>query len=79
MGDRWPWRLIVGIIFATFLTLILVPVLYSLVADLVRFFRRKDPEPEAKDSRESTPSPILVSPLRTGPESEPEVAAAVRS
>ena len=84
-GEQAAWwgpmavAVIVGIIFATFLTLILVPVLYSLVADLVRFFRRKDPEPEAEDSRESTASPILVSPLRTGPESEPEVAAAVRS
>ena len=84
-GEQAAWwgpmavAVIVGIIFATFLTLILVPVLYSLVADLVRFFRRKDPEPETGDSRASTSSPILVSPLRTGPESEPEVAAAVRS
>ena len=84
-GEQAAWwgpmavAVIVGIIFATFLTLILVPVLYSLVADLVRFFRRKDPEPETEDSRASAASPILVSPLRTGPESEPEVAAAVRS
>ena len=84
-GEQAAWwgpmavAVIVGIIFATFLTLILVPVLYSLVAELVRFFRRKDPEPAAEDSRESAASPILVSPLRTGPESEPDVAAAVRS
>ncbi len=84
-GEQAAWwgpmavAVIVGIIFATFLTLILVPVLYSLVNDLVRFFRRKDPEPETEDSRASVASPILVSPLRTGPESEPEVAAAVRS
>ena len=84
-GEQAAWwgpmavAVIVGILFATFLTLILVPVLYSLVDDLVRFFRRKDPEPETEDSRAGTSSPILVSPLRTGPESEPEVAAAVRS
>jgi hypothetical protein len=31
---------IVGIIFATFLTLVLVPVMYSLVDDVTAFFRR---------------------------------------
>ena len=45
-GEQAAWwgpmaiAVIVGILFATFLTLILVPVLYSLVDDLTDFFRR---------------------------------------
>ncbi len=84
-GEQAAWwgpmavAVIVGIIFATFLTLILVPVLYSLVDDLVRFFRRTDARNEAGDSRAGATAPILVPPLPAGPEAEPEVAAAVRS
>jgi multidrug efflux pump subunit AcrB len=45
-GDQASWwgpmaiAVIVGIIFATFLTLVLVPVMYSLVDDVTAFFRR---------------------------------------
>ena len=45
-GEQASWwgsmavAVIVGILFATFLTLILVPVLYSLVDDMSAFFRR---------------------------------------
>jgi len=45
-GDQAAWwgpmaiAVIVGIIFATFLTLVLVPVMYSLVDDATAFFRR---------------------------------------
>jgi MFS family permease len=45
-GDQAAWwgsmavSVIVGIMFATFLTLILVPVMYSLVDDFTAFFRR---------------------------------------
>jgi multidrug efflux pump subunit AcrB len=45
-GDQAAWwspmavAVIVGILFATFLTLVLVPVMYSLVDDVAAFFRR---------------------------------------
>ena len=51
-GDQASWwgsmavAVIVGIMFATILTLILVPVLYSLVDDLTAFFRRYFVAPE---------------------------------
>ncbi len=83
-GEQAAWwgpmavAVIVGILFATFLTLILVPVLYSLVDDLARFFRRSDPESGDADSRPGEAAPILVSPLRARPEAEPEVAAIAR-
>ena len=71
---------IVGIIFATFLTLILVPVLYSVVDDMAQLFRRREPvEAEDEDSRGDARAPILAPPLIPPHESKPEVAAAVRS
>jgi multidrug efflux pump len=51
-GDQAAWwgsmavAVIVGIMFATFLTLILVPVMYSLVDDFSAFFRRHYVAPE---------------------------------
>ena len=84
-GEQAAWwgpmavAVIVGIIFATFLTLILVPVMYSLVDDLARLFRRRDLAREEDDSRTDAGSPILVSPPRTRLDPEPEVAAAVRT
>ena len=82
-GEQAAWwgpmavAVIVGIIFATFLTLILVPVLYSLADDLVGLFRGRE---AVEDGNEQSPtgagSSILVSPLVPRP--EPEVAA-VRS
>ncbi len=84
-GEQAAWwgpmavAVIVGIVFATFLTLILVPVMYSLVDDLARLFRRRKPAREEDDSRADAGSPILVSPPRTRVDPEPEVAAAVRT
>ena len=84
-GEQAAWwgpmavAVIVGILFATFLTLILVPVMYSLVYDLVRIFRRAEPGEPDEDSREEPGFSIVVSPLHPRPESEPEVAAVVRS
>jgi predicted RND superfamily exporter protein len=44
---------IVGIIFATFLTLVLVPVMYSLVDDVSAFFRRHFVTPQEVATSES--------------------------
>ena len=75
---------IVGIMFATFLTLILVPVLYSLVDDFTAFFRsttwfRVD---EAESGSEAVPEGVKR--LETGvpafePAPEPEACARVKS
>ena len=82
-GEQAAWwgpmavAVIVGIIFATFLTLILVPVMYSLVDDFAKLFRRDGAA--AVDSRADAGAVILVPPLIPGSERDPEVAAAVRS
>ena len=83
-GEQAAWwgpmavAVIVGIIFATFLTLILVPVLYSVVDDLARFFRRSEPVGGGvRDSHLDADSAILVSSLIPEPEREGKVAAAV--
>ena len=82
-GEQAAWwgpmavAVIVGIIFATFLTLVLVPVLYSVVSDLARFFRGGDPgERGGRGSRAGAESSIFRSPLVPDPEREGEVAAA---
>ena len=84
-GEQAAWwgpmavAVIVGIIFATFLTLVLVPVLYSVVSDLARFFRGGDPEEGGgRGSRAGAESSILRSPLVPDPEREGKVAAAAR-
>ena len=79
-GEQAAWwgpmavAVIVGIIFATFLTLIVVPVMYSLVDDLVGLFRRARPGEGDEDSQKDPGFSIVVSPLPP-PEREPEVAA----
>ena len=84
-GEQAAWwgpmavAVIVGILFATFLTLVLVPVMYSLVDDLVGLFRRGEAGEDDEDSREEPGFSIVVSPLHPRPESEPEVAAVVSS
>ena len=85
-GEQAAWwgpmavAVIVGIIFATFLTLILVPVLYSIVDDLARLFRRREvAEPEEGGATADTRQSVLVPPPLPSPERESEVAAAVRS
>ena len=61
-GDQAAWwgpmaiAVIVGIIFATFLTLVLVPVMYSLVDDFTRVFKRYFVHPD-DDEEQATPSP----------------------
>jgi multidrug efflux pump subunit AcrB len=58
-GDQASWwgpmaiAVIVGIIFATFLTLVLVPVMYSLVDDVTAFFRRHFVAPEEAEADEA--------------------------
>jgi len=87
-GEQAAWwgpmaiAVIAGIIFATFLTLILVPVMYSMVDDATKFFRRHFVQPEAVEPavpvvsgpRKISPEPVgerepagvFRSPLRTG-------------
>ena len=84
-GEQAAWwgpmavAVIVGIIFATFLTLVLVPVLYSVMSDLARFFRRSEPaEGGARDHADGD-SAILVPPLLPEPEREGKVAAVAPS
>ncbi len=56
-GDQAAWwgpmavAVIVGILFATFLTLVLVPVMYALVDDVTGFFRRLYVAPEEDRAR----------------------------
>ena len=82
-GEQASWwgpmavAVIVGILFATFLTLVLVPVMYSLVDELVGLFRRTRPGEEDEDSREDPGFSIVLSPLPARPAAEPEVAAIV--
>ncbi|MCY3545607.1 MAG: efflux RND transporter permease subunit [Gemmatimonadetes bacterium] len=83
-GEQAAWwgpmavAVIVGIIFATFLTLILVPVLYSVVDDLARLFKRREATvPEKGDPALDGPGSVLMPPAL--PTREPEVAATVRS
>ena len=80
-GEQAAWwgpmavAVIVGIIFATFLTLVLVPVMYSLVDDLVGLFRGTRAADEEEDSRREPGFSIVLSPVPSRPEAEPEVAA----
>ena len=84
-GEQAAWwgpmavAVIVGIIFATFLTLILVPVLYSVVSDLARFFRRNVPGEGAGVPAAAGDSAIPVPPLVPEPEREGRVAAVAGS
>ncbi len=74
-GEQAAWwgpmavAIIAGILFATFLTLVLVPVMYSLVDDATEFFKRHFTRPgtEGGGAADETPSPDARA-------SEPEVA-----
>ena len=81
-GEQAAWwgpmaiAVIAGILFATVLTLILVPVMYSLVDDLADFFRRQfvsdgSTEEPAVDTTEAPTPPVVVD--------EPEPVGAFRS
>ena len=85
-GEQAAWwgpmavAVIVGIIFATFLTLILVPVLYSVVDDLARLFKRREATvPAEGDTPADRRRSALMPPPLPPHEREPDVAAAVRS
>jgi multidrug efflux pump subunit AcrB len=80
-GEQAAWwgpmgiAIIAGILFATFLTLVLVPVLYSLVDDVADFFRRHflgdGEEGEASETR-GRPEPRTVEvPTAPVPDREP--------
>jgi len=65
---------IVGLSFATVLTLVLVPVLYSLVDDFAAFFRRHYTRPEEpKTAEPPVPGPYEPRPAREPREREPVV------
>jgi len=80
-GDQAAWwgpmavAVIVGILFATFLTLVLVPVMYSLVDDVAAFFRRYFVAADEADVRVSDDLPDDVRPgvpvLEEAPSREP--------
>ncbi len=82
-GEQAAWwgpmavAVIVGIIFATFLTLVLVPVLYSLADDLARLFQRSESEVAPADSPRNVPGPVMVPPL-TAPDVDGEAPAVAR-
>jgi multidrug efflux pump len=80
-GEQAAWwapmaiAVIVGLSFATVLTLVLVPVMYSLIDDGVAFFRRHYTQPEDGDDRGtlSGRDPVAVPALVGGtPEREEE-------
>ncbi len=84
-GEQAAWwgpmavAVIVGIIFATFLTLILVPVLYSVTDDLAGLFRRREPargEGEGARARGDSGPSVLAPPVAPLPEREGAAAAA---
>ncbi|MEZ4414316.1 MAG: efflux RND transporter permease subunit [Gemmatimonadota bacterium] len=82
-GEQAAWwgpmaiAVIAGILFATFLTLVLVPVMYSLVDDFSRFFRRHYvATPEAAPEGEG---PTSRSSPERAPEREPEPVGAFRT
>lgn len=91
-GEQAAWwgpmavAVIVGIVFATFLTLVLVPVLYSLVDDMVVFFKRHfSGRREEVDGSlpETDPRPPEIDfpaiPPSLAPAPSPEIAASARS
>ncbi len=80
-GDQAAWwgpmavAVIVGILVATVLTLILVPVMYSLVDDFALFFRRHFVSGDGTEESDVTPEPEH----RTPPREEREPAAVYRA
>lgn len=82
-GEQAAWwgpmavAVIVGILFATFLTLILVPVMYSLVDDFAAFFR-KDFLAEEAESGDGGPGPGSSAPTGRETDTAPEEQARPR-
>ena len=59
--------IIAGILFATFLTLILVPVMYSLVDDMTEFFRKHYTNHEESEVVAGNDAPRPEAPVRGRP------------
>ena len=85
-GEQAAWwgpmaiAVIVGLMFATVLTLILVPVMYSLVDDASDFFQRHFTRAAREEPPITSPPPETDEPSReTEPESEPEGAVVALS
>ncbi len=90
-GEQAAWwgpmavAVIAGILFATFLTLVLVPVMYSLVDDLGDFFRRRftrgagegEADADGSEAGPGAAAPDHPTPERD-PERDPEPAGALR-
>ncbi|MDX1646366.1 MAG: efflux RND transporter permease subunit [Longimicrobiales bacterium] len=89
-GEQAAWwgpmavAIIAGILFATFLTLVLVPVMYSLVDDFALFFQRhfvsRDDEEDVSEtpSRSPTPGRSEPDPRPASPRPRPEPVGARR-
>ena len=82
-GEQAAWwgpmavAIIAGILFATFLTLILVPVLYSLVDDFTEFFRKyyvRHDEETVDEGASDVPGRTIESPKPERPAASPPVA-----
>ncbi len=91
-GEQAAWwgpmavAIIAGILFATFLTLILVPVMYSLVDDFAEFFRKHYVRDDAGESERVADVPVHTidprvpaRPAGAPPVEEPEPVGARRS
>lgn len=82
-GQQAAWwgpmavAIIAGILFATFLTLVLVPVMYSLVDDVADFFRRHFLHPDEPEPFEVAPEPGTGVAAR--PSAAPEPVGVARS
>ena len=83
-GEQAAWwgpmavAVIAGIIFATFLTLILVPVMYSVVDDATALFKRLFTRGDEEESSEVAEEPVAAeptpAPVPPGRPREPAVA-----
>lgn len=84
-GDQAAWwapmaiAVIVGILFATFLTLVLVPVMYSLVDDFTSFFRRNFVSAAAEPEIGEDAVPEVEIPAFEDADREAEPAAVYRT
>ncbi len=84
-GEQAAWwgpmaiAVIAGIIFATFLTLILVPVMYSLVDDFTKFFRKHFVSGGEAPREAASPRTDPAVPVPTGAPEEREPAGVFRA
>ncbi len=84
-GQQAAWwgpmavAIIAGILFATFLTLVLVPVMYSLVDDFTAFFRKHYVASEGTETAAEEGARSRQAPRHAHPMPEPEPAGAART